>query len=340
MFCCPSSSGMIIHMLLVLDGVGNRPNSHSVTLPLKYQVGFSNYGGDNGSIADLFVLIANSSNVKDALQKVWSASYCFNMAKNIISVRNLAKTYPGDVKAVQGVSFDVREGEFFGFLGPNGAGKSTTMNMLVNLVSKTSGSIKIDGINLDGHNNEIYERVGFAMQEVGLDEVATAREMLQLHGRLYHMQPQEIEDRIAYLLKLVELEKVADKYTSTYSGGMRRRFDLALSLIHKPKILFLDEPTQGLDPHARQLIWSHIRQLNKEGMTIFLTTHFMEEAEQLCERIAIMDKGKIVTMGSPEELKTKHGAKNMEEVFLKTTGSNLANEEVNTKATDPYVRRR
>ncbi len=260
--------------------------------------------------------------------------------KNIIEVRDLAKTYPGDVKAVQGVTFDVREGEFFGFLGPNGAGKSTTMNMLVNLVRKTSGSVKVDGFEVESDPDEVYKRVGFAMQEVGLDEVATAREMMQLHGRLYHMTKSEIEERISYLLKLVELEKVADKFTSTYSGGMRRRFDLALSLIHKPKILFLDEPTQGLDPHARQLIWSHIRELNKQGMTIFLTTHFMEEAETLCERIAIMDKGQIVTIGSPSELKAKHQAKNMEEVFLKTTGSNLANEEVNNNAADPYVRAR
>ncbi len=260
--------------------------------------------------------------------------------KTIILVKNLAKTYPGNVKAVQGVTFDVKVGEFFGFLGPNGAGKSTTMNMLVNLVKKTSGSVKIDGLEVSANSDEIYKRVGFAMQEVGLDEVATAREMLQLHGRLYHMPVIEINNQIAKLLKLVELEKVADKFTSTYSGGMRRRFDLALSLIHKPKILFLDEPTQGLDPHARQLIWGHIRELNRQGMTIFLTTHFMEEAETLCERIAIMDKGKIVTIGSPEELKNKHSAKNMEEVFLKTTGSNLANEEVNSKASDPYIRAR
>lgn len=260
--------------------------------------------------------------------------------KSIIEVRDLKKTYPGDVHAVQGVSFDVKEGEFFGFLGPNGAGKSTTMNMLVNLVRKTSGSVKVDGFEVTEDPDEVHRRIGFAMQEVGLDEVATAREMMELHGRLYHMPPHEIQERIKYLLKLVELEKVADKFTSTYSGGMRRRFDLALSLIHKPKILFLDEPTQGLDPHARQLIWGHIRQLNKEGMTIFLTTHFMEEAEALCERIAIMDKGQIVTSGTPDELKKKHQAKNLEEVFLKTTGSNLANEEVNAKAADPYARAR
>lgn len=262
------------------------------------------------------------------------------MSKDIIEVNNLVKTYPGDVKAVQGISFTVKEGEFFGFLGPNGAGKTTTINMLVNLVKKTSGSVKIDGFEISENPDEIYKRVGFAMQEVGLDEVATAREMMQLHGRLYHMPKAEIDDQIKKLLKLVELEKVADKFTSTYSGGMRRRFDLALSLIHKPKILFLDEPTQGLDPHARQLIWNHLKDLNKQGMTIFLTTHFMEEAEQLCNRIEIMDQGKIVTGGTPAELMKKHKAKNMDEVFLKTTGSNLGNEEVNSNAPDPFARAR
>lgn len=262
------------------------------------------------------------------------------MSDNIIEVKNLQKTYPGDVKAVQGVTFDVKRGEFFGFLGPNGAGKTTTINMLVNLIKKTGGEIKIDGLKLEENLDEIYKRVGFAMQEIGLDEVATAREMLLLHGKLYHMSNDKIAERVKMLLKLVELEKVADKFTSTYSGGMRRRFDLALSLMHEPMILFLDEPTQGLDPHARQLIWSHLRKLNKEGMTIFLTTHFMEEAEELCERLAIMDKGKIVEMGSPEELKSKHQAKNLEEVFLKTTGSNLENEEVNNNAADPYIRAR
>ena len=258
----------------------------------------------------------------------------------IIQVRDLRKTYAGGTEAVRGVTFDVKEGEFFGFLGPNGAGKSTTINMLVNLVKKTSGSITIDGLDLDHHAIEIYGKIGFAMQEIGLDETATAREMLQLHGRLYHLPKQKIDEQIVKLLKLVELEKVADRYSSTYSGGMRRRFDLALSLIHEPRILFLDEPTQGLDPHARQLIWNHLRELNKLGMTIFLTTHFMDEAEQLCDRIAIMDKGQIVTEGTVEELLAKHEAKNLEEVFLKTTGSNLADEEVNLNAPDPYARRR
>ncbi|MDR3692720.1 MAG: ABC transporter ATP-binding protein [Fimbriimonas sp.] len=258
----------------------------------------------------------------------------------IIQVRNLAKTYPGGTEAVRGVSFEVREGEFFGFLGPNGAGKSTTINMLVNLVKRTSGSIVIDGMDLEHNGSEIYSRIGFAMQEIGLDETATAREMLQLHGRLYHMPTAKIDEQIAKLLKLVELEKVADRYASTYSGGMRRRLDLALSLIHEPRVLFLDEPTQGLDPHARQLIWNHLRDLNRQGMTIFLTTHFMDEAEQLCERIAIMDRGQIVTQGTVPELLAQHSAKNLEEVFLKTTGSTIAEEEVNFNAPDPYARRR
>ena len=262
-------------------------------------------------------------------------------SENIIEVRDLRKTYAGGTEAVRGVTFSVKRGEFFGFLGPNGAGKTTTINMLVDLVKRTSGDIIIDGIHLDPrHAREIYKRVGFAMQEIGLDETATAREMLQLHGRLYHLPKQEIDEQVDKLLKLVELEKVADKFTHTYSGGMRRRFDLALSLIHKPKVLFLDEPTQGLDPHARQLIWNHLRDLNKEGMTVFLTTHFMEEAETLCDRLAIMDKGQIVTEGTVDELLKKHEAKNLEEVFLKTTGSTLGEEDVNANAVDPYARAR
>ncbi|HEY3267786.1 MAG TPA: ABC transporter ATP-binding protein [Armatimonadota bacterium] len=260
------------------------------------------------------------------------------MLNAIIEVENLSKEYPNGTMAVNGVTFSVRRGEFFGFLGPNGAGKSTTMNMLVNLVKKTSGRVLIDGFDAAEHPNEVYKRVGFAMQEVGLDETATAEEMLWLHGRLYHMPPRQIEEQIRRLLKLVELEKVANRYASTYSGGMRRRFDLALALIHNPDVLFLDEPTTGLDPHARQLIWGHLRQLNQDGMTIFLTTHFMEEAEALCERIAIMDQGRIVTEGTVAHLLAEHDAQTLEDVFLKTTGSNLGNEEANLNASDPYSR--
>ena len=259
-------------------------------------------------------------------------------SRNIIEVSNLTKIYSGNVKAVDEVSFSVKEGEFFGFLGPNGAGKTTTINMLANLVKKTAGSAKIDGLEVSRYPNEVYKRIGFAMQEVGLDETATAREMMQLHGRLYHMHPQEIKAQMHKLLKLMELERVANKYVSTYSGGMKRRFDLALSLLHRPKILFLDEPTTGLDPHARRLIWNHLKQLNKEGMTIFLTTHFMEEAEALCKRIAIMDKGKIVAEGSSMSLAKKYKVKSLEDVFLKVTGHSFQEAEINLNSTDPYSR--
>lgn len=259
---------------------------------------------------------------------------------SIIEVRNLKKTYPGNIKAVRGVSFVVERGEFFGFLGPNGAGKTTTINMLVNLVKPSSGSVRIDGFNVSQHSREVYQRVGFAMQEIGLDETATAREMMQLHGRLYHMAKQDINDQIGKLLKLVELEKVADRFVGTYSGGMKRRFDLALALVHRPKVLFLDEPTTGLDPHARQLIWGHLRELNRQGVTIFLTTHSMEEAQALCQRLAIMDKGKIVDMGSPSALIRQHRVNNLEQVFLKVTGHSFGAQEINAKAVDPYMRLR
>lgn len=246
----------------------------------------------------------------------------------IIRVENLIKRYArANTNAVDGISFQVQPGEFFGFLGPNGAGKSTTMNMLVNLVSKTSGSVKIDGLEVSEHPFEVYQRVGYALQEVGLDDTATAREMLELHGRLYHLSKDKIQERITFLLKLTELEHVADHYTGTYSGGMRRRFDLALSLIHEPKVLFLDEPTVGLDPYARQVLWRYLKELNKKGMTIFLTTHFLEEADALCHRLAIVDKGKIVAEGTPEALKKRYKSKNLDEVFLQTTGHELGEEE-------------
>lgn len=259
---------------------------------------------------------------------------------NILEVKNLKKTYPGGTIAVKGISFAVKRGEFFGFLGPNGAGKTTTINMLVNLVKPTSGKILIDDIDVVKNPRAVHERIGIAMQEVGLDEYASAREMMQLHGRLYHMPKKTIDAQVQKLLKLMELERVADRYLSTYSGGMKRRFDLALALIHEPKVLFLDEPTTGLDPHARQLIWNHLRNLNEEGMTIFLTTHFMEEAQALCERLAIMDKGKIVAQGSPGTLIKKYRVETLEQVFLKTTGHSLAAEENANKGVDPYMRLR
>jgi ABC-2 type transport system ATP-binding protein len=220
------------------------------------------------------------------------------MANSIIEVENLRKEYDSGTVAVDGISFQVAKGEFFGFLGPNGAGKSTTMNMLVNLVKKTSGSIRIAGFDVNEHPNEVYKRVGFAMQEVGLDETATAEEMLQLHGRLYHLSPTEIAERSKELLKLVELEKVANRFTSTYSGGMRRRFDLALSLIHNPEVLFLDEPTTGTRPARAPTDLEPFAQAEPRRHDDFPDHALHGRGRELCERIAIMDAGKIVTEGS------------------------------------------
>jgi ABC-2 type transport system ATP-binding protein len=259
--------------------------------------------------------------------------------KHAIEVTNLIKRYPKSTKnAVDGISFTVAPGEFFGCLGPNGAGKSTTINMLVNLVRPTSGAVFIEGFDVQQQPDEVYQRIGFAMQEIGLDETATAREMMQLHAKLYHLPPHTIDARINELLSLMELSEVADKFTSTYSGGMKRRFDLALALIHEPQVLFLDEPTVGLDPHARQLVWKHLKELNKKGMTILLTTHFMDEAQQLCDRIAIVDQGQMVTEGTPQALMKEHKADSIEEVFLKVTGHSLGSDEINEHAQDPYSR--
>ena len=222
----------------------------------------------------------------------------------MIEVTDLRKTYAGGTEAVRGVSFEVKEGEFFGFLGPNGAGKTTTINMLVSLVKKTSGKVVINGLDLDRSAHEIFKHVGFAMQEVGLDETATAREMLELHGRLYHLPKTRIKEQIDKLLSLVELEKVADRYTSTYSGGMRRRFDLALALIHEPKVLFLDEPTQGLSvEETAQAVETLAGFLERARITVLLVEHDMEVVFQLAHEITVLHRGGVIADGTPAAVK-------------------------------------
>ena len=226
----------------------------------------------------------------------------------IIDVENLHLTYSDGTKAVDDISFNVEDGEFFGFLGPNGAGKSTTIKILTTLLHKTSGSVTIAGHDIHGGANEIRKMIGVQSQETTVDGDLTGRENLELQGHFYQMKSKKIKARIAELLKLVQLESVAEKRARNYSGGMKKRLDLATALIHKPKILFLDEPTTGLDPQSRATIWSYLEKLNKEeGMTIFLTTQYLEEADRLCKRLAIIDFGKIVTVGSPLELKKKIG---------------------------------
>lgn len=227
-----------------------------------------------------------------------------------IRVNNLVKAYENNsVPAVRGISFEVKEGEFFGFLGPNGAGKSTTIKILTTLMPKSSGSVSIAGLDLDNEPQKIRRVIGVQSQETALDLDLTGHENLMLQGHLQHMSDQTLEKRVNELLSLVTLEDVADRRAAFYSGGMKKRLDLVTSLIHNPKILFLDEPTTGLDPQSRAAIWSYLKRLNKEdGITIFLTTQYLEEADRLCDRLSIIDHGQIVAQGTPEEMKREISA--------------------------------
>ncbi|MHB8567198.1 MAG: ATP-binding cassette domain-containing protein [Nitrososphaerales archaeon] len=226
----------------------------------------------------------------------------------IIKVENLSKTYNGKLRAVDGVSFDVKEGEIFGFLGPNGAGKSTTINMLTTLIKPTSGNALICGYDIHKHANEVRRNVGVVPQEYTADEDLTGRENIILCADLYGLPRSISKAHTEELLKMVELTDAADRRVSTYSGGMRRRLELAAGLINYPKLLFLDEPTLGLDVQTRAAVWKYIRTLKGEyRMTLFLTTHYLEEADSLCDRIAIIDHGHIIKIGSPEELKASIG---------------------------------
>ncbi|HET7657553.1 MAG TPA: ATP-binding cassette domain-containing protein [Bacillales bacterium] len=230
------------------------------------------------------------------------------MASSIIEVDQLTKTFKGDVQAVKGVSFFVKEGEFFAFLGPNGAGKSTTVQMITTLLKPTSGVAKVAGYDVDRQPERIREQIGVALQETGIDPGLTGRELLEMQARLFGFKTKDANKRANELLELVGLTGDADRRCGKYSGGMRRRLDLALTLVQKPKILFLDEPTTGLDPANRKIIWDEIRYLNKEiGTTIFLTTQYLEEADQLADRISIINKGEIVASGTSEELKRSVG---------------------------------
>jgi len=227
----------------------------------------------------------------------------------IIKVDNLVLVYGDGTKAVDDISFSVTEGEFFGFLGPNGAGKSTTIKVLTTLLRKTSGSATVAGFNVDKQASEIRKVIGVQSQETVVDPDLTGRENLVLQGHLQHLPTSKIKERVDELLKLVELGDSADKQAGRYSGGMKKRLDLASTLVHDPKMLFLDEPTTGLDPQSRTGVWDYLDKLNKDqGITIFLTTQYMEEADKLCKDLAIMDHGKIVASGSPSELKSKVGA--------------------------------
>ncbi len=227
--------------------------------------------------------------------------------ENMVEVGDLVKIYPGGTRAVSNIDFSVSKGDFFGFLGPNGAGKTTTMKILATLLKKTSGVVTVAGRDVDSEPKAVRRSIGFAMQEVGLDDLAAGRDFLRLQGVLYGLSARESRRRADDLLELVGLTSVAGRRVGTYSGGMRRRVDLAGALMHSPDLLFLDEPTVGLDPQSRLTMWEHLDNLNAGGVTILLTTQMMEEADRLCRSIAIIDQGRIVAEGSPQSLKADVG---------------------------------
>jgi len=230
------------------------------------------------------------------------------MKNKIIEAENLTKIYKGTVKAVDNISFEVEEGELFGFLGPNGAGKTTTIKMLTTLASVTQGKASVAGHDVLKEAAEVRKAVGIVPQELTADDELKGIENLLLSAKLHHVPKESAKTRAAELMNLLELENAAQRQVRTCSGGMRRRLQLAMGLIHDPEILFLDEPTLGLDVQTRQKMWAYIRELNRErDITVFMTTHYLEEADFLCNRIAIIDNGVIRISGSPSDLKSKLG---------------------------------
>ncbi|VVB66783.1 Trehalose/maltose import ATP-binding protein MalK [Candidatus Gugararchaeum adminiculabundum] len=228
-------------------------------------------------------------------------------ADSVIITNQLTRKF-GELTAVNGLNLEIKKGEIFGLLGPNGAGKTTTISMLTGMLRPTSGSASVHGFDVLHETPKVRKSIGIVFQEPSVDDLLTGRENLQMHALLYGIPASERKSAIDKMLKLVELEERADSLVRTYSGGMRRRLEIARGIMHRPKVLFLDEPTLGLDPQSRQHIWDHIKQLRDEtGLTIVLTTHYMDEADLLCDRIMIVDKGKQIALGTPEQLKQNVG---------------------------------
>ena len=244
----------------------------------------------------------------------------------MIRVHELVKTF-GEFTAVDSISFHVERGEIFAFLGPNGAGKTTTIKMLTTLLKPTSGRVELDGLNPAVQQNEARQRFGIVFQDPSLDSELTAYENMDLHGVLYHVPRKVRIERIERLLKLFELWERRKDRIKQFSGGMKRRLEIARGLLHTPKILFLDEPTLGLDPQSRNQLWTHVKNLNEsEQVTVFLTTHYMDEADRVADRIAVIDHGRIVAQGSPAELKRQTESDSLEQAFLALTGSSIRDE--------------
>jgi ABC-2 type transport system ATP-binding protein len=245
---------------------------------------------------------------------------------NIIETENLTKKFNGLV-AVDSLSISIKEGELFGLLGPNGAGKTTFISMLATMLRPTSGTARLCRHDVVKEQDDVRKCIGIVFQNPTLDDELYGSENLDLHGRLYHLSKGLRKQRIKQVLELVELSDKARIQVKKYSGGMKRRLEIARGLMHRPKVLFLDEPTLGLDPQTRRKIWDFIMKLRKAGTTIILTTHYMEEADYLCDRVAIIDHGKIMALDTPKNLKKKNKSKTLEDVFLKYTGRGIRDEE-------------
>jgi ABC-2 type transport system ATP-binding protein len=251
---------------------------------------------------------------------------------NIIDVKNLVKQF-GDFTAVKEISFSVKKGEIFAFLGPNGAGKSTTIKMLTTILTPTSGTITLNGHDVTSDPNAVRHSFGIVFQDPSLDDDLTAEENMEFHGVLYGIPRKIRKERIEQLLNFVELWDRRKSLVKEFSGGMKRRLEIARGLLHHPAVIFLDEPTLGLDPQTRNHMWSYLQELNKkEGITVFFTTHYMEEAERIAQRIAVIDHGTIIALGTANELKKKTETDSLEDAFLKLTGSVIREEDAS--ATD------
>lgn len=255
---------------------------------------------------------------------------------SIIIVKNLTKKFKNLV-AVDNISFSVKKGDIFAFLGPNGAGKSTTIKMMTTILKPNQGSIEINSFDARKEQDQVRESFGIVFQDQSLDDELTAMENLRYHAALYKVPKNIRSQRIKTALEIVDLWERKDHFVKTFSGGMKRRLEIGRGLIHQPKVLFLDEPTTGLDPQTRNSIWQHIKELNKKGMTIFFTTHYMPEAQEVADHVAIIDHGKILTQGTVKEIMKETKTKDLEQAFLSLTGKDIRQE--NAKAVD-FMRQR
>lgn len=247
------------------------------------------------------------------------------MEESEIVIHDLTKKFE-DITAVDGLNLNINKGELFGLLGPNGAGKTTIINILCGLVTPTKGSVSVGGYNVQKELQNVKELIGVCTQETAVYPFLTGRENVELFGNLHAMPKQRIKKNAEDLLEHLGLIEDANRRVGKYSGGMKRRINLIMALVHDPEIAFLDEPTVAMDPQSRRAVWDFIRELRKQGRTIILTTHYMEEAEELCDRVGIVDHGKLIALGSPRHLKDKFNAKDLEEVFIQLTGRRIREE--------------